>query len=113
MPQSPGIYDPGAQLERTALAWSRVSVAIVANGALLVRAGLVHNLGLLTAGGLVAASIGVVLWLLSAAHYSALVGWRAGHLLAESPRAVVALATFVAFLSVIALLAILNIAVGR
>jgi hypothetical protein len=107
MGQSPEIYDHAAQLERTALAWSRASVAILANGALLVRAGLIYNLALLTGAGLAAAGIGAALWMLSATQYSALAGRRAGHLLAGRPRAVLSLAAFVALLSVIALIATL------
>jgi uncharacterized membrane protein YidH (DUF202 family) len=80
MDQSPEIYDHAAQLERTALAWSRASVAILANGALLVRAGLVYNLALLTVAGFAAAGTGAALWVLSATHYSTLAGRRAGHL---------------------------------
>jgi hypothetical protein len=106
MPRLPGIYDPAAQLERTALAWSRASVAILANGALLVRAGLVYDLGLLTAAGLTATGVGAALWVLSAMHYSALAGRRAGHLLAGR-RGVLGLAVFVTLLSVIALIATL------
>jgi uncharacterized membrane protein YidH (DUF202 family) len=100
----PGIYDPAAQVERTALAWSRASVAIFANGVLLVRAGLVYNLALLTASGLGVATVGAALWMLSATHYSALAGRRVGHLLAGRPRAVLGLATFVTLLSVVALI---------
>ena len=104
MRRPPGIYDPAAQLERTALAWSRASVAILANGALLVRAGLVYNLALLTAAGVAAGTVGVALWTLSGTHYSALAGRRVGHLLAGRPRAVFGLAAFVTLLSVIALI---------
>jgi uncharacterized membrane protein YidH (DUF202 family) len=100
------IYDPAAQMERTALAWSRASVAILANGALLMRAGLVNNLSLMTVAGLLAAGAGVVLWVLSASHYSATAGRRAGHLLAGR-RAVPAFASFVTLLSTVALLATL------
>jgi uncharacterized membrane protein YidH (DUF202 family) len=101
------IYDPAAQLERTALAWSRASLAILVNGALLVRAGLVYNLGLMTAAGLAAAGAGAALWVLSATHYSALAGRRAGHLLVGRPRAALGLAAFVTLLSVAALVATL------
>jgi uncharacterized membrane protein YidH (DUF202 family) len=107
MSEPPRIYDPAAQLERTALAWSRASVAILANGALLARAGLVNNLSLLTVAGLLAVGVGVLLWLLSASHYSARAGRRAGHLLAGRPDAVAALATFVTLLSTVALVATL------
>jgi uncharacterized membrane protein YidH (DUF202 family) len=107
MSEPPRIYDPAGQLERTALAWNRASVAVLANGALLARAGLVNNLRLLTAAGLLAAGVGVLLWVLSASHYSATAGRRAGHLLAGRPGAVGALATFVALLSAVALLATL------
>jgi uncharacterized membrane protein YidH (DUF202 family) len=105
MSEEPRIYDPAAQLERTALAWSRASVAILANGALLVRAGLVYNRSILTAAGLLAAVVGILLWLLAAAYYSRSAGRRVGHLLARRPRAAAALATFVTLLSITALLA--------
>jgi hypothetical protein len=107
MSEPPRIYDPAAQLERTSLAWSRASVAILANGALLVRAGLVNNLSLVTLAGLLAASVGILLWLLAAIHYSTTAGRRVGHLLAGRPGAVGALAAFVTLLSIVALLATL------
>jgi uncharacterized membrane protein YidH (DUF202 family) len=106
MPPSRRIYDPVAQLERTALAWSRTSIAILANGALLARTGLVHAVGLLADVGLAVALTGVVLWVLAATQYAARTGSQAGHLLAGRPRAVLGLAAFVTLLSVLALAAI-------
>jgi uncharacterized membrane protein YidH (DUF202 family) len=99
------IYDPAAQLERTALAWSRTSIAILANGALLARSGFVHAVGLLAGVGVAVALTGAVLWGLVAMQYSARAGSQAGHLLAGRPRAVLGLAAFVTLLSVLALVA--------
>ena len=107
MDQSPSVYDRAAQLERTALAWSRTSLAIVANGALLAQAGLVDNAVLLLGAGLTVTVAGAVLWVLAATHYSALAGHRAGHLLAGRPIAVRGLSAFVTLLSLLALVAIL------
>jgi uncharacterized membrane protein YidH (DUF202 family) len=97
------LYDRSAQLERTALAWSRASVAVVANGALLLRAGLVYHHAFVIAAGLAASVTGLALWMLSTTQYSALAGRRAGHLLAGRPGAVRLLTFFVAIVSVLAL----------
>lgn len=82
-------------------------MAILANGALIVRAGLVHSLALMTAAGIVAVLTGSALWILSATHYSALAGRRVGHLFARGRQAVVSLAVFVTVFSAIALVATL------
>jgi putative membrane protein len=105
MRPSRGTYDPAAQLERTALAWHRTSIAILANGALLARAGLGHAVGLLAGVGVAVALAGAMLWVLAAMQYSARAGSQSGHLLAGRPRAVLSLAAFVTLLSVLALVA--------
>jgi uncharacterized membrane protein YidH (DUF202 family) len=107
MGKGPELYDRAAQLERTALAWNRASVAVVANGALLLRAGLVYDHVFVTAAGLAASVIGLVLWMLSTTQYSALAGRRAVHLLAGRPEAVRILTVFVAVVSLVALVATL------
>jgi hypothetical protein len=104
MAKGPELSDRAAQLERTALAWSRASVAVVANGALLLRAGLIYDHALVTASGLAASVTGLALWMLSTTQYSALAGRRAGHLLAGRPGVVRLLTFFVAIVSVVALL---------
>jgi hypothetical protein len=78
----------------------------VANGALLVQAGLVDNATFLVGAGLAVAVAGAVLWVLAATHYSALAGHRAGHLLAGRPMAVRGLSAFVTLLSLLALVTI-------
>ena len=90
-----------AQLERTLLAWNRASIAIAANGALLVRTGVVHRLDLFDGVGLAVVALGVGLWMVSAARYSALSGHREAHAIAGQPRAVQTLAVFVLLLSLI------------
>ena len=105
MRPSRGIYDPAAQLERTALAWSRTSIAILANGVLLARSGLVHAVGLLAGVGVAVVLTGAALSGLAAMQYSARAGRQAGYLLAGRPRAVLGLAAFVTLLSVLALIA--------
>ena len=107
MSKSPRMYDRTASLERTVLAWSRASFAVLANGALVVRAGLVYDHALVTAAGIAASVAGLVLWILSASQYSAFAGNRAGHLLAGRRGATRNLGVFVAVLSLVALIATL------
>jgi uncharacterized membrane protein YidH (DUF202 family) len=102
MTGAPTREDNGAaQFERTVLAWNRASIAVAANGALLIRTGIIDHLGVLDGAGLAVVAIGVVLWVVSMTRYSALPGQRATHLIAGQPRAVLSLAGFVLLLSLI------------
>jgi uncharacterized membrane protein YidH (DUF202 family) len=88
-----------AQAERTVLSWNRLALAVTANGALLARAGFVHDLVLVNALGLAVASVGFALWLISLTRYSTLAGQSPSHLFGR--KALPALATFVVVLSLI------------
>jgi uncharacterized membrane protein YidH (DUF202 family) len=91
--------DRQAQVERTTLAWNRAAIALAANGALVLRAGFVHDLVVLDAVGAVIAIGGFALWVVSSARYSRVAGRRVPHLF--GPAAVPAVAAFVAALSVV------------
>ena len=93
--------DRGAQVERTVLAWNRAAVALAANGALLMRAGFIHDLVVLEALGLAIAIAGFALWALSLARYSRIAGRPASHLFGASAGAVPALAAFIVLLSLV------------
>lgn len=72
-----GVRDPGLQAERTSLAWTRTSLAILANGALLMLHDIAHH----RAGfGLGAAGIAVAVAVLTY-----LMGLRRQRVLASHP----------------------------
>ena len=96
----------GAQVERTVLSWNRVAIAVAANGALLMRAGFVHDLVVLEAFGMAVAFVGFALWLLSLGRYSAIAGRSPSHLFEGRVGGVLPLATFVMLLSLIDLIVI-------
>lgn len=96
-----GEPDRGAPRERTALAWNRAALVVVANGALLIRIGDVRGNDLLDAAGAAVTAGGVALWLLSLVRYAAKMGHAAAHLIAGRSRTVRALAAFTALVSLL------------
>jgi uncharacterized membrane protein YidH (DUF202 family) len=88
-----------AQVERTTLAWNRAAIALAANGALVMRAGFVHDLAVLDALGLAIALAGFALWALSSARYSRVAGRHVSNLF--GPRSVPTIAGFVVALSLV------------
>lgn len=66
-PTPGGPLDPGLQSERTSLAWVRTALALAANAALVMRAGLSDRLPALTLAGVGLALVSVVV---------GIVGWR-------------------------------------
>jgi len=89
-------FNDAAQLERTVLAWNRSSLAIVANGALVARAGIERHVVPVTALGLLVVAAGAGVWLLSTAPSRV-----AAHVLADRRRYVGAAAAFAATLSLL------------
>lgn len=96
------LADPGAQLERTSLAWTRTSVSIAACGALLVRTGFVDHLVAALAGGAVVLVAAVVVFLLAGFRYHATKGRPGLHLLVGHPYAVHGLTVLVTLASCLA-----------
>lgn len=93
------LVDPGAQLERTSLAWSRTAFSVAACGALLVRQGLVDELvAVIVLGGLTLAT-SVVIWLLAATRYTKKRMTGARHLLVGHAYAVRAVTILTAAIS--------------
>lgn len=101
------LADPGAQLERTNLAWGRTSFSIAACGALLVREGLVDGQPLLVAAGGVTLGVAGVLWILVATRYVRKRSTEARHLLAGHPYAVRGITLLVALVSCMSMFAAL------
>jgi len=91
----------GAQVERTMLSWNRAAIALGANGALLMRAGFIHDVVALEAFGLAVAIVGFALWALSLARYSKIAGRPVSHLFGARAGAVQALAAFILMLSLV------------
>ena len=100
--------DPGAQLERTALAWNRSLLALVVNGALLIRAAAVAGDWTAWVGGVVLFATGL-LWFVTSKAYRRVRGRSPGRLLAEGPFAV----WFTAFVAAIGLVDLVVIATYR
>jgi len=97
----------GTQVERTMLAWNRAAIALAANGALLLRAGFIHDLIVLDGVGLAIAIAGFIIWALSLARYSKIAGRTVPHLFGPRAGAIPALATFILVLSLIDLAAVI------
>jgi len=89
-----------AQFERTVLAWNRAAIAVVGNGALLLREGAVQRIVLLEGAGLAVVVVGVGLWILSLTP-SKIAGRRAAALVAGDATGVAALAAFALLISLI------------
>ena len=91
----------GAQVERTLLAWNRSAIALAANGALLLRAGFLHQVLVLEGLGVaVAVAVaGIAVWALSLERYGRVAGRPVLHLFGR--RSLAALAAFVLVLSVV------------
>jgi uncharacterized membrane protein YidH (DUF202 family) len=96
----------GAQLERTMLAWNRSAIALAANGALLMRAGFLHNVVALEAFGLLVALGGLLLWALSLARYSKVAGQQVSHLFGAGGKAVPGFAAFMLLLTAVTLVVV-------
>lgn len=75
------LADPGAQLERTSLAWSRTAFSMAACGALLVRHGLVENVVTLIGFGCLTLVLSATMWVLAAQRYTRRRTSRPQHLL--------------------------------
>lgn len=82
------LADPGAQLERTSLAWTRTAVSIAACGALLVRTGFVDHFPVALFAGAAVLVAAVAVFLLAALRYHATKGRPGMHLLAGHAHAV-------------------------
>lgn len=104
--EPPGLADPGAQLERTALAWQRTALLIALNGALLARA--TPALGapaILLGGATVAAAM--TIWATASLSYRRGRGKPASSVLtahARATRALTALIVAIAFCNLLAVL---------
>ncbi|MBO0892077.1 MAG: DUF202 domain-containing protein [Acidothermales bacterium] len=93
------LADPGAQLERTSLAWTRTAVSIAACGALLVRTGFVDHFVPALAGGAVVLLAAGAVFLLASLRYHATKGRPGLHLLVGHPYAVRGLTVLVTLAS--------------
>lgn len=94
----------GTQVERTALSWNPVAIAVVANGALLTRAGFLHDIAVLEVLGLTVACAGFALWLLPLVRYSKIAGQPVPHLFPGTAGALGPRATFVFLLTLVDLI---------
>lgn len=101
----PGELEPtgweefGVQLERTALAWNRVALAMATNGALVLRIGLTEDLPLLSIGGIVVVVSGIGVWCCVLRRYSLVAGTTPLHLFRATPAVTRALAGWVVLAS--------------
>ncbi|MBA9002326.1 MULTISPECIES: DUF202 domain-containing protein [Thermomonospora] len=103
---TPRIADPGAQLERTALAWQRTSLLIAVNGALLTRA--VPGLGpAAVAIGITTMAIAALIWLAAARGYRRGRGRTAAGVLTVHARATRALTAVICVIAILDLTAVL------
>jgi hypothetical protein len=100
--------EPGAQLERTALAWNRSLLALAVNGALLIRAASVSGGWSAWVGVVVLLAAGV-LWLVTSRAYRRVRGREVAHLLAGRPFAL----GFTAFVAAIGVVDLIVIATYR
>jgi len=91
--------DRGAQVERTVLSWNRAAIALAANGALVMRAGFLHDLVVLDVLGAAIAVGGFLLWIVSFSRYSRTAGRPVSHLFGA--RAVPTFAALIVLLSLL------------
>ncbi|TNY37826.1 DUF202 domain-containing protein [Thermomonospora catenispora] len=100
------LADPGAQLERTALAWQRTSLLIAVNGALLTRA--VPGLGpAAVVVGVAVMAIAALIWLAAARGYRRGRGRTAAGVLTAHARATRALTAVICVVALLDLIAVL------
>jgi uncharacterized membrane protein YidH (DUF202 family) len=107
MPARPDGFGPGAQPERTTLAWNRTTLALAGNGALVIHVGLEHGDELLAGAGFALLAFGVALWLQSVAQYSVGPIFRPGRPIAcgrIAPRSFAILVVAVSVIDFVALL---------
>jgi uncharacterized membrane protein YidH (DUF202 family) len=96
----------GAPVERTVLAWNRAGIAVAANGALLARVAFVHDLIAVEVVGLAVTFVGIGIWALSLARYSAVGEAHVPHLFGRDRRAPALLGVLVLLLSLVDVLVI-------
>ncbi|SEG53792.1 protein of unknown function [Thermomonospora echinospora] len=104
--RSDRLADPGAQLERTALAWQRTALLIAINGALLARAATELGPAAVVSGGTVIV-VAVVIWLAAARGYRRGRGRTASSVLTAHVRATRALTAVIAVIAALDLTAVL------
>jgi uncharacterized membrane protein YidH (DUF202 family) len=107
MPATANGFGPGAQPERTTLAWNRTTLALAGNGALVVHVGLEHGHELLVGAGFAMLAIGTALWIQSVAQYSVGATFRPGRPTAcrrIAPRSFAILVVVVSAIDFVALL---------
>jgi Domain of unknown function (DUF202) len=97
----------GAQVERTALAWNRLSFAVAANGGLLMRAGFTHDLLVLDIAGSAAVVAALGIWSLSLYRYAAIAGSRASYLFLRTRVSAMVLTSLIGLLSILNLTVVL------
>ncbi|MEO3787387.1 DUF202 domain-containing protein [Actinocorallia sp. B10E7] len=104
--EPPGISDPGAPFERTALAWQRTALLIAVNGALLARATPALGAQAIVLGGATVAAA-VLIWVLASLSYRRGRGKPTSSVLTAHARATRALTVLIVAIAVCDLLAIL------
>ena len=104
--EPPGLADPGAQLERTALAWQRTALLIALNGALLARATPTLGVPAIVLGGATVAAA-TLIWAMASLSYRRGRGRPASSVLTAHARATRALTVLIVMIASFNLLAVL------